>query len=164
MSRYLKSAKSLRGLIDDKHFYLGAVSGCYYHTEEVFDQLATKKKSDFVERLPVVEVWVGKPKPWLHLIEEFPGTRTVWFDNVETKEYARKAEARRRTEGPVTARVTRVALSERIRTPPAEDGTKRTRDMVSSPGSDTKSPPHKRTTMMLRSRTKNLDEVMADFG
>ena len=159
-----KSAKSLRGLIDDKNFYLGAVSGCYYHTKEAFDQLATKKKSKIAERLPVVEVWIGKPKPWLHLIEEFPGTRTVWFDNVKTKEYARKAEARRRTEGPVLARAAMCALPQRIRTPPAEDGTKRTRDMLSSPGSDTKSPPHKRTTMMLRSRTKNLDEVMADFG
>ncbi len=126
--------------------------------------MAKKKKSNITECLPIVEVWVGKPKPWLHLIEEFPGTRTVWFDNVKTKEYVRKAEARRRTKDPVLARAARVALPERIRTPPAEDGTKRTRDMLSSPGSDTKSPPHKMTTMMLRSRTKNLDEVMASFG
>lgn len=159
-----KSARSLRSLIDDKNFYLGAVSGCYYHTKEAFDELASKKKSKIPERLPMVEVWIGKPKPWLHLIEEFPGTRTVWFDNVKTKEYARKAEARRRTEAPVLARAARIALPERIKTPPAEDSTKRTRDMLSSPGSDTKSPPHKRTTVMLRSRTKNPDQVMADFG
>jgi hypothetical protein len=158
-----KSAKSLRHLIDDKNFYLGAVSGCYYHTEEAFDGLATKKKSKIPARLPVVEAWIGRPKPWLHLIEEFPGTRTVWFDNTKTKEAARKVEARRKTEAPVLARAARTALPERIKTS-TEESTKRTRDMLSSPGSDTKSPPYKRTTMKLRSRTKNLDQIMADFG
>jgi hypothetical protein len=159
-----KSAKSLRTLIDDKNFYLGAVSGCYYHTKEAFDTLTNKKKSKTSDRLPVVEAWIGKPKPWIHLIEEFPGTRTVWFDNRKTKEAARKAEASRRSEAPALVRVARVALPERIKTPPPEEHTKRTRDMLSSPGSDIKSPPPKRTTMMLRSRMKNLDQVMADFG
>jgi hypothetical protein len=159
-----KSAKSLRALIDDKNFYLGAVSGCYYHTKEAFDTLANKKRPETSDRLPVVEAWIGKPRPWIHLIEEFPGTRTVWFDNKKTKEAARKAEAGGRSEAPALARAARVALPERIKTPPPKAHPKRTRDMLLSPGSDTKSPPHKRTTMMLRARTKNLDQVMADFG
>lgn len=152
-----KSAKSLRSLIDDRNFYLGAVSGCYYHTKEAFDELANQKKSKLTDRVPVVEVWIGKPKPWLHLIEEFPGTRTVWFDNTKTREAARKAEARRKQEAPTMAKSARVKAAQ------LEEHTKRTRDMV-SPSSDTKSPPPKRSMMMLRSRTRNLDQVMADFS
>ena len=159
-----KSAKSLRHLIDDQNFYLGAVSGCYYHSEEAFDKLATKNKSMAANRLPVAEAWMGKPKPWLHLIDEFPGTRTVWFDNTKTKEAARKAEARRKTEAPVFARAARTPLPERARTAAEVGSTKRTRDMLSIPASDIRSPPPKRTTMKLRSRTKNLNQLMADFG
>ena len=158
-----KSAKSLRHLIDDKNFYLGAVSGCYYHAEEAFNELATKKKSQLPARLPVVEAWIGRPKPWLHLIDEFPGARTVWFDNTKTKEAARKAEIRRKTDAPVLARAARTALPERIKSP-TEENAKRTRDMLSSPGGDRKSPPHKRPTMKLRPKTKNLEHIMADFG
>ena len=159
-----KSARSLKHLIDDKNFYLGSISGCYYHSKEAFDELATKQKSKLPDRLPVVEVWIGKPKPWLHLIEEFPGTRTVWFDNKKTKEAARKAEARSKTEAP--ARMARAARPQgaRTRMPEDQDSTKRTREMPACPGSDMKSPPHKRTMMMLKSRTKNLDQIMADFG
>ncbi len=159
-----KSARSLKTLIDDKNFYLGSVSGCYYHSKETSDQLATRKKSKIADSLPVVEVWIGRPKPWIHLIEEFPGTRTVWFDNSKTKDAARNAKAGRKTEAPAIARVPTVALPERIKTPQPEECTKRTRDMLSSPGSDTMSPPHKRTTTMLRSRMKNIDQIMAEVG
>jgi hypothetical protein len=168
-----KSARSLKCLIDDKDFYLGAVSGCYYHSKESFDQLASKQKSKLLDRLPVAEVWIGKPKPWLHLIDEFPGTRTVWFDNTKTKEAARKAEARRRTETPVLAQAARFARSElpaRLGTPGmegetgVEDCPKRVRDMLSPTGRDIKSPPHNRAMMSLKTRSQCLDQIMADFG
>lgn len=160
-----KSARSLRHLINDEDFHLGSVSTCYYHSKDAFDGLATKTKPSAVDRLPVVEAWIGQPKPWLHLIEEFPGTRTVWFDNTKTKEAARKAEAgRTRTEGPAFPKVVRVPLAERIESPQTEESTKRTRDMLTSPGVGAKPPPHKRTTMMPRSRAENLDRIMAEFG
>lgn len=161
-----KSAKSVRQLIEDKNFYLGAVSGCYYHSEDAFDRLATENKSNVAGRLPVVEAWIGKPKPWLHLIDEFPGTRTVWFDNIKTKEAAQRAEAGRKTEAPVLARAARSPLAEGVRITTAEETTKRPRDMLSIPATDMAltSPPLKRTTMKLRSRTKNLSQLMADFG
>lgn len=161
-----RSSKSLRPLIDDKNFYLGSVSGCYYHSKDPFDELAEPKKAQTPDRLPVAEVWIGKPEPWLHLIEDFPGRRTVWFDNKKARDATGKAVVRSKTEAPTLAPAPTAcdALLPRVRTAVPEDCTKRTRDVLSSPSADTKSPPHKRATMMLRSKGKTLNHIMADFG
>jgi hypothetical protein len=79
-----KSAKSLKPILDDKTFSLGAVSGCYYHSQDIFEQLANGKMPDMVQRLPVLECSIGTPRLWTHIIDEFPGMRTIWFDNVKT--------------------------------------------------------------------------------
>ena len=80
-----KSAKSLRPLLDDHSFYLGAISGCYYNSQELFQKLTTENKSNVTDKLPILECWIGTPRPWNHIIEEFPGTRTIWFDNVKVE-------------------------------------------------------------------------------
>jgi hypothetical protein len=78
-----KSAKSLRPLLDDKTFYLGAVSGCYYNSMERVEELAREDKPHLTAKLPILECWLGHPRLWTHIVEEYPGSRTVWFDNVK---------------------------------------------------------------------------------
>src|SRR2546423_8545800 len=96
-----QSAKSLRPLLDDKDFCFGAVSGCCYGSQELFDVLAKENKPDVARRLPILECWLGSPRIWAHIVEEYPGTRTVWFDKVKVNstqvQNAPDAESRRQT-------------------------------------------------------------------
>lgn len=163
-----KSARSLKHLIEGGNFHLGSVSACYYHSQDVLDELTTPHQTRTLDhRLPVVEAWIGKPKPWLHLIEEFPGTRTVWFDNTKTKEGAGKAEVGTGTAAPALAGAARdPPLSERNKSQnrSKEEITKRTRNTMSGSGEDPKSHPRKRSTPTVRSGRKNLDQILADLG
>ena len=82
-----RSAKSLRPIIGDSTFHVGAVSGAYYDTQETYSRISHDLKPLGMEdSLPMVECWIGRPRLWTHVIDEFPSTRTVWFDNVSTKE------------------------------------------------------------------------------
>lgn len=75
-----RSAKSLKPVLDDKSFYLGAVSGMYYHVEDNFASLKHPNRPAEVKRRPVLECWLGTPRLWTHIVDDFPGPRTVWFD------------------------------------------------------------------------------------
>ena len=82
-----RSAKSLRPIVGESDFHIGAVSGIYYESKPRFAHIVHDLKPLGMEDgLPVVECWIGRPRLWTHMIDEFPGTRTVWFDNVKTTE------------------------------------------------------------------------------
>lgn len=139
-----KSAKSLKAILDDKSFHSAAVSGTYYDTQELFQQLASDKKPKVASRLPVLECWLGSPKRWLHVVEEFPGTRTVWFDNVKIKSSASDAEKDAETEA-------------------SHDHVKRERD-VDSPTKGLFPPPSKRSVAKRRTKGRSTTALLAEFG
>jgi hypothetical protein len=141
-----QSAKSLRPLLDDKNFYLGSVSGCYYSSQELFDQLATDKKPDIVTRLPMMECWLGSPKVWTHVVEAYPGTRTVWFDNVKIK----------------SSRVNNAQVKT-AQEPEPRDQNKRSRDLE-TPTKELRSPPSKRKTAKRKIKGCSATELLAEFG
>lgn len=136
-----QSAKSLRPLLDDKTFYLGAVSGSYYDSEEMFDLLAKDKKLEVTTSLPVLECWLGNPRTWTHVIEEYPGTRTVWFDNVKVNSFQ----------------------AEIAQEPEPRDHNKRGRDL-DTPTKELCSPPSKRTIAKRKINGRSATELLAEFG
>ncbi|KEF62607.1 uncharacterized protein A1O9_00580 [Exophiala aquamarina CBS 119918] len=80
-----KSAKSLRPIIADPEFYFGTVSGCYYESMELFENLAASEATPAVtDPMPLLEISIGSPRQWSHVVEDFPSTRTIVFDNVKT--------------------------------------------------------------------------------
>jgi hypothetical protein len=136
-----QSAKSLRPLLDDKNFYLGAVSGCYYNSQELFDQLATEKKPEVSTSLPVLECWLGSPRIWAHVVEEYPGTRTVWLDNVKVKSLQTK----------------------NAQEPEHRDQNKRGRSLE-TPTKELRSPPSKRTIAKRKTKERSVTKLLAEFG
>ena len=74
-----RSAKSLRPIIKSDDFQLGSVSGCYYESHELFTHLSHSERPDLTQLLPVLEIWLGSPRQWTHIIEDFPGHRTSKF-------------------------------------------------------------------------------------
>lgn len=136
-----QGAKSLRPLLDDKSFYLGAVSGCYYNSQELFDQLATDKKPEVAGRLPVLECWLASPRLWTHVVDEYPGPRTVWFDNVKTK----SAQVRN------------------AHKPESRDQNKRNRG-AETPTEEFPSPPSERRNAKRKAKGRSTTELLAEFG
>lgn len=82
-----KSAKSLRPIIGTQDFYFGSISGCYYESMELFENLAAKGKPTIKDTLPLLEAWIGTPRQWSHIVEDFPSTRTIMFDNIKTESW-----------------------------------------------------------------------------
>ena len=136
-----QSAKSLRPLLDDKNFYLGAVSACYYNSQELCNQLDTDPNPDGRTRLPLLECWLGSPRIWTHVMEEYPGTRTVWFDNVKVKspglQNATDSDTR--------------------------DQNKRGRG-TETPTEELRSPPSKRNVAKRKTKGRTATEILAEFG
>ena len=123
-----RSAKSLRPIVGETAFHVGAVSGMYYESQSRFSQLVHDLKPfDMEERLPLVECWIGRPRLWTHMIDEFPGTRTVWFDNVRTTEQLGKPkkETPDRMEVGSTS-LTRKTANPRVASRRAKDGNGKT--------------------------------------
>lgn len=141
-----QSAKSLRPLLDDKDFYFGAVSGCYYTNQELFDQLAPDKQSEDITRLPVLECWLGSPRIWTHVVEEYPGTRTVWFDNIKVH----------------SPQLSQTQATNMQETQP-HDNYKRSRG-PETPTNELNSPPPKRTTAKRKIKGRSVNQLLAEFG
>jgi hypothetical protein len=78
-----RSAKSLRPTLNERGFHLGAVSGLLWSSSGI----RKDEKDERVSR-PVLEFWLGTPRTWTHILDDFPGTRTVFFDRPQqsTKE------------------------------------------------------------------------------
>jgi hypothetical protein len=146
-----RSAKSLRPIISPPDFHFGSVSGCYYDSTDLFDQLtAHRRRPDLLrERRPVLEVWMAGPRQWSHIVDDFPSTRTIFYENVQTKAWMDK--------NPTSS----VGVGD-------GDPTKRLRDQdtTSSPG--TASPPPKRGPVkkgpaMRTSGKKDIGELLRNF-
>ena len=116
-----RSVKSLRPIIGNTDFYPGSVSGCYYKSEELFAELAHSKKPKLVQRLPLLEAWIGALRPWSHIVEEFPkSTQTIFFENIKTRsqEELDRAKASRKREQTKRVRNQEQQVSETASPPP----------------------------------------------
>lgn len=71
-----RGVKYLRSLLNDKSA-VGNMSNLYYESLEMI--AAAGGSSATSQPRPLVECWLGTPKQWSHIIEEFPGTRTVFL-------------------------------------------------------------------------------------
>ena len=81
-----RSAKSLRSVLDGSGFYKCSVSG-------IMSQFDTNASTAAAR--PVVECWLGSPLRWHHILDDFPGTRTIYFDR--TRMPGRQALAQTRS-------------------------------------------------------------------
>ena len=81
-----KSAKGLRPILFASDFQQGAISGlCYLAPDEQNGpgmSSGTPVASDDHDRKPLLECWLGTPRTWNHIVDDFPGTKTIWFDKV----------------------------------------------------------------------------------
>ena len=81
-----KSAKGLRPILFAPDFPQGAISGlCYIAPDEENGAgMSFEKHNDIDDhnRKPLLECWIGTPRTWNHIVDEFPGTKTIWFDKV----------------------------------------------------------------------------------
>ena len=81
-----KSAKGLRPILFAPDFQHGAISGlCYIDpSDENGSETPPGKQADFDDhdRNPLLECWLGTPRTWNHIVDDFPGTKTIWFDKV----------------------------------------------------------------------------------
>ncbi|KAI1608651.1 hypothetical protein EDD36DRAFT_447466 [Exophiala viscosa] len=140
-----KSAKDLRPVVQGwRRETSGYVAGCYDESLELFKDLAHPRRPNMVERLPMLEVWLDYPRPWTHVVDDFPSTRTIWFDNTKTRVW------KEQTEG---SQVKNHEVSKRVRN---QD--------VASQGSA--SPPPKRGTKTqptMKSRGKNITDLLGEF-
>jgi hypothetical protein len=139
-----KSAKSLRPVIAGGDFHFGSISGCFYDSLELYSQLAHPKRPDLADRLPLLEVWLGSPRQWSHIVDDFPSHRTVFFDNV--KKAGRE-------------------LTEPSRVGGGDQNTKRARNLeMASQGPE--SPPPKRgsqTRPLMKPGGKSLVDLLGGF-
>lgn len=77
-----RGTKHLRLLLDDQSFCPASVSNMHEESVRIAAE-ATQKPADKFSHRPLLECWLGTPKPWRHVIDEFPGTRTVVFQKTQ---------------------------------------------------------------------------------
>ncbi|EXJ67014.1 uncharacterized protein A1O5_09660 [Cladophialophora psammophila CBS 110553] len=90
-----KSAKSLRPIIGNQDFAFGSISGCYYDSMELFSQLVHNRRPNLADSRPLLELWIGNPRQWSHIVDDFPSTRTIFLENIKRQNW-------KATEGPST--------------------------------------------------------------
>lgn len=69
-----RGVKNLRPLFDDKSFGRGVISNMQYESLRLqygVDSIPKKAQR------PLLEFWLGSPREWSHIIDDFPGTGTV---------------------------------------------------------------------------------------
>ena len=76
-----KSAKSLRPILDDPDFHKYSVSGLLVKQSDRSDG---NEGGYSHKQRPILECWLGTPRKWTHILEDFPGTRTIYFDRVKS--------------------------------------------------------------------------------
>lgn len=80
-----RSAKDLRPIIERGDAEKGYVCGFYDESAHVFEDLVHPRRPDLVERLPLLDAEIGTPRQWRHIVDDFPSTRTILFDNIKTR-------------------------------------------------------------------------------
>ncbi len=83
--RAKRSAKSLRPILNEQGFHLGAVSGLLYSDPEMSSGRPDAKVTASQIAEPVLECWLGTPRAWTHILDDFPSTRTIFFDRAEQR-------------------------------------------------------------------------------
>ncbi|RVX67052.1 hypothetical protein B0A52_08295 [Exophiala mesophila] len=137
------SAKSLRPIVGEKEFGPGAISGCYYESMGLYESLVNPRRPDLTESVPILETWIGSPRPWTHIVEDFPSTRTIFFENIKTKSWEEKqAKAKAKSTG--------------------DDQVKRSRNSGTY-SHESASPPPKRPGSQARPLRKPVGKTMADI-
>lgn len=155
-----KSAKSLRPVIDEQgDAVIGRVSGLMYESEEILGELFGQNKEHVEkERKPVLEMWLNRPRPWTHIVDDFPGTRTVWFDKIGDVQKERREDYQA-----VTSTAQDNANLKTTDSLPS-DRMKRAREAASSgPDSDSQQRPRKLPPRLRSSGKKGIGDVLADF-
>ncbi|KAJ9502623.1 hypothetical protein H2202_001744 [Exophiala xenobiotica] len=143
--RAKRSVKDLRPIIESAKPGLGYISGFYDESMELFKDLTHSGRPDLVERLPLLEVEVGTPRLWRHIVDEFASTRTIFFENI-----ARQTRDEERSMA--------VQASNR-------EQTKRARNQDMTP-QGTASPPPKRNTRtghVPRPSGKSVSDLLGEF-
>lgn len=138
-----KSVKTLRSMIDDRS-HVEFVSGYYYKSMELFSSLAHSQRPNLVDRLPVLEVSLGSPRGWFHIVEDFPGNRTIFFENTKTRE---------RMADPVASR----GLAKRMRNKDSSSASQETRSPPAKRGSASRPRPAR------RSGGKSVGDLLDEF-
>lgn len=155
-----KSAKSLRPIIDEKgDTVVGRVSGLIYETEEILGGSLGRDKHEIEKnRKPVIEMWLNRPRPWTHVVEDFPGTRTVWFDKQRAPQSSLPEMAKDTTDK------TQDGWSFKLLDGIPPDRAKRARDVTSTSSElDSQRPPKKLPTRVRHGGKKNIGDMLADF-
>ncbi|KAJ9638094.1 uncharacterized protein PV06_04923 [Exophiala oligosperma] len=80
-----RSAKDLRPIVERGEAGKGYVCGFYDESQSVYEDLVHPRRPDLVERLPLLDTEIGTPRQWRHIVDDFPSTRTILFDNIKTK-------------------------------------------------------------------------------
>lgn len=75
-----RSAKFLRPVLNEPGFHLGAVSGLLSSTPDISGEVSGMEIGSSTFRKPLLECWLGTPRVWSHILDEFPGPRTIIFD------------------------------------------------------------------------------------
>ena len=86
-----KSARRVRSVIDRINHGDGdkeqkEPSGGFGSVAAVLDVEGEEEAALFTgqtqEKKPLVECWLGQLSTWTHIVDEYPGTRTVWLDRI----------------------------------------------------------------------------------
>ncbi|OAP58994.1 hypothetical protein AYL99_06291 [Fonsecaea erecta] len=141
-----KSAKSLRPIIGNQDFAFGAISGCYYDSLELYSQLSHNGWPGLTDSRPLLEAWIGNPRHWSHIVDDFPSTRTIFLENIKT--HGRKAGDGRSTSSSDHEPAKRVRNQEQAT-------------------SEAASPPRKRgprARHAMKSNEKNVTDMLKEFS
>ena len=141
-----KSAKSLRPILNDPESHFGSISGCYYESMELFESVASEEvKSTIEDPMQLLEMCIGSPRLWTHVVEDFPSTRTIVFDKVNAERSARSMQPQEL-----------VNHSER-------DQSKRMRDSEAVSPTSSGYPPSKRGAPTARTMRKKHEKSVGDM-
>ncbi|KAL9624584.1 MAG: hypothetical protein Q9160_001249 [Pyrenula sp. 1 TL-2023] len=156
-----RSAKSLRPIINETgDSLLGHVSGLVYESEDNLGNLLNENKADMQrKRKPVVEMWLNRPRPWAHIVDEFPGTRTVWFDRISNSR-ATSHEDNQQSEGLDRETQGFPRLGRRL-----PDGSKRARDSEPiNSDADSQQRPKKLPHRLRKTERRDISELLTQFS
>lgn len=125
-----RGVKHLKTVFDDGSDAICAVSNLLYDRGHVEHATDTSKQPE----TPLLECTYGNPREWSHIIDEFPGTRTVFLYRAEltippAREAARNTAQRETNKRDCTSPVLPVGSK---RMPPMHDGRKKSKHTLSS--------------------------------
>lgn len=122
--RAKRSAKSLRPMLNEQGFHVGAVSGLLFSDQEISSRTPGVDVTETHLTKPVLECWLGTPRAWTHILDDFPSTRTIFFDRVEGQTPLSDAGETRVSKDPVKRARNHEHRSIEVRSPPPKRASK----------------------------------------